>query len=64
MDAELNKLENQVEQIVGLLESCRAEGRELRTRVVCLEAENRVLADKVRLATEKLEALLAQLPES
>ncbi|MBD5802623.1 hypothetical protein AZOA_20520 [Azoarcus sp. Aa7] len=64
MDAELNKLENQVEQIVGLLESCRAEGRELRTRAVRLEAENRVLADKVRLATEKLEALLAQLPES
>ena len=64
MDAELNKLENQVEQIVGLLESCSAEGRELRTRVVRLEAENRALADKVRLATEKLEALLAQLPES
>lgn len=64
MDAELNKLENQVEQIVGLLESCRAEGRDLRTRVVRLEAENRALTEKVRLATEKLEALLAQLPES
>lgn len=64
MDAELNKLEHQVEQIVGLLESCRADGRELRTRVARLEAENRALADKVRLATEKLEGLLEQLPES
>lgn len=64
MDAELNKLENQVEQVIGLLESCRAEGRELRTRVARLEADNRVLADKVRLATEKLEQLLEQLPEA
>lgn len=64
MDAELNKLEHQVEQIVGLLESCRAEGRELHTRVARLEAENRTLAEKVRLATERLERLLEQLPES
>ena len=64
MDAELNKLENQIEQLIGLYESGKAEGRELRTRIVRLEAENRMLADKVKLATSKLENLLQQLPEA
>lgn len=64
MDAELNKLEHQLEQLIGLYESGKVEARELRTRVARLEADNRVLADKVRLATEKLEALLEQLPEA
>lgn len=64
MDAELNKLEHQLEQLIGLYESGKVEARELRTRVARLEADNRVLADKVRLATEKLEALLGQLPEA
>lgn len=64
MDAELNKLEHQLEQLIGLYEAGKVEARELRTRVARLEADNRVLADKVRLATEKLEALLAQLPEA
>ncbi|NMG73842.1 hypothetical protein [Aromatoleum diolicum] len=64
MDAELNKLENQVEQLIGLYESDKAASRELRTRVARLEAENRVLAEKVKLATAKLESLLAQLPEA
>lgn len=64
MDAELSKLENQVEQLVGLYESCKAEGRELRARVTRLEAENRALADKVALATQRLESILEQLPEA
>lgn len=64
MDAEISKLENQVEQLIGLYEACKAEGRELRTRVGRLEAENRVLADKVTFATERLERLLEKLPEA
>jgi uncharacterized coiled-coil DUF342 family protein len=64
MDAELNKLEHQIEQLIGLHESCKAEGRELRTRVARLEAENRMLAEKVKLATAKLESVLEQLPEA
>jgi len=64
MDAELNKLENQVEQLIGLYESGKAERRELRTRIARLEAENRALAEKVNLATVKLENLLARLPEA
>ncbi|HJV24914.1 MAG TPA: hypothetical protein VJ673_04465 [Aromatoleum sp.] len=64
MDAELYKLENQIEQLIGLYETCKADGRELRARLARLEAENRVLADKVRLATSRLESVLEQLPES
>ena len=64
MDAELNKLENQLEQLIGLYESGKAEIRELRTRVARLEADNRALAGKVGVATAKLEALLEHLPES
>lgn len=64
MDAELSKLENQIEQMIGLYEAGRTESRELRARVVRLEGENRLLAEKVKLATAKLESLLAQLPEA
>ena len=64
MNAELNKLEHQLEQLIGLYESGKVEARELRTRVARLEADNHLLAEKVRLATEKLEALLEQLPEA
>lgn len=63
MDAELSKLENQLEQLIGLFESGKVEARELRARIARLEAENRVLAEKVSFATTKLESLLEQLPE-
>lgn len=63
MDAEFNRLESQLEQLVGLFEAGRTETRALRARVAVLEAENRNLAAKVSLATEKLESLLQALPE-
>jgi hypothetical protein len=64
MDDELNRLEHQLEQLIGLYQSGKAETRELRMRVARLESDNRSLADKVRFATEKLEALLEKLPEA
>lgn len=64
MDAEITHLENQLEQLLALYESGKAEMRSLRTRVAALEAENRQLLGKVRLASEKLESLLQNLPES
>lgn len=63
MDAELIKLERQVEQLIGLFEAGRAQTRELRECVARLEAENRILADKVAFATARLEAVLEKLPE-
>ncbi|NMG34384.1 hypothetical protein GRF61_07975 [Azoarcus sp. TTM-91] len=64
MDAELTQLETQVEQLIGLYESLKAENRELRARVGRLEADNRSLSDKVKLAADKLEAMLEKLPEA
>jgi hypothetical protein len=63
METELSRLEQRLEQLIGLYESDRLESRNLRMRIVSLEAENRRLADKVRLATEKLESVLDRLPE-
>lgn len=63
MKTELSRLEQRLEQLIALYESDRLEGRNLRTRIASLEAENRRLADKVRLATEKLESVLDRLPE-
>jgi len=64
MDAELSKLENQIEQLIGLFESGRVEARELRARIARLEADNRMLAEKVSFATAQLESLLEKLPEN
>ena len=63
MEAELVKLEHQVEQLIGLFQADRAAVRVLRERVAQLEAENRILADKVSFATARLEAVLEKLPE-
>jgi len=63
MDAELNRLEAQLEQLISTFAALRDENRELRVRQSRLEAENRQLTSKIDLATEKLEAVLARLPQ-
>lgn len=61
---ELTRLEAQLEQLISLYGGLKAENRDLRTRVAQLESENHLLADKVKLAADKLETLLDQLPEA
>lgn len=61
---ELTRLEAQIEQLISLYAGLKAENRDLRARVVKLEADNHVLADKVKRAADKLETLLDQLPEA
>jgi chromosome segregation ATPase len=63
MEAELNRLETQLEQLIALYMGLRSENLELRTEKARLEAGNHQLQDKVSLATEKLETLLASLPQ-
>ncbi|THF56259.1 hypothetical protein [Pseudothauera rhizosphaerae] len=63
MEEELTQLEHRIEEIVTLYEGVKAENRELRGRVAKLEADNRAHAEKLRLATDKLESLLARLPQ-
>lgn len=64
MDAEITQLEQQLEQLIGLYEAGKSELRELRSRIVALEAENRGLTEKVRNATSSIEAILEKLPEA
>ncbi|MDR1462847.1 MAG: hypothetical protein LBI68_06910 [Azoarcus sp.] len=63
MDAEFTRLETQLEQLISMYAALRGENRELRTHKSRLEAENRLLMSKVDLAAEKLEAVLARLPQ-
>ncbi|MCL2875489.1 MAG: hypothetical protein FWF12_04180 [Betaproteobacteria bacterium] len=63
MDAELNRLEAQLEQLISMYAALRDENRELRAHQSRLEAENRQLTSKIGLATEKLEAVLTRLPQ-
>jgi uncharacterized protein (TIGR02449 family) len=63
MEAELNKLEQQVEQLITLYQGLKEENRGLRLRTAELEVKNHALADKVRDAVARVEALLAKLPE-
>jgi cell division protein ZapB len=64
MDTELSQLESQIEQLISLHARLKADNVDLRGRVSRLEAENRQLGDKLRLAAEKLEAVLEKLPEA
>jgi cell division protein ZapB len=64
MDAELMKLELQIEQIISLYERLKEENHGLRLRAAELEGANHVLAGKVRDAVARVELLLQKLPES
>jgi prefoldin subunit 5 len=64
MDAEITRLERQIEQLIALHESGKTELRQLRNRVVALEAENRQLSEKLKVAIERLEGMLVKLPVS
>lgn len=59
---ELQSLEEKLTLLVGLHQRGRDENRDLRVRVAQLEAENRALADKVKTARERVEALIERLP--
>ena len=64
MEIELAQLENQLEQLIGRYGRLKAEHSGLHGRVAQLEADNRKLSAKLKLATERLEAMLEKLPEA
>ena len=64
MDAELIKLEQQIEQLVTLYEGLKEENRSLRVRTAELEGANHALSGKVRDAVARVESLLQKLPEN
>ncbi len=64
MDPELSLLEQQVDQLMSLYEAMKSENRDLRSRLVSVEADNRRLRDKVEIAAARVEAVLEQLPQA
>ncbi|MCB1906054.1 MAG: hypothetical protein KDH15_01695 [Rhodocyclaceae bacterium] len=64
MDAELSRLEQQIEQLATLYHQLTSENRELRDRLAVVEADNRRLRDKVEIAAVRVEAVLEQLPQA
>lgn len=63
MNVSLDQLERKVEQIVAVCASLRGENQALRAHVAGLEAEKAALVQKIDIARERLEGLVARLPE-
>ncbi|MBL8446013.1 MAG: hypothetical protein JNJ44_01220 [Zoogloeaceae bacterium] len=64
MEADLIKLEDQLEQLIARYTALREENRNLRLRTAELEVRNHALAAKVREAVTRVEAVLERLPET
>lgn len=63
MNVSLDQLERKVEQMVAVCASLRGENQALRAHVAGLEVEKAALAKKIDVARERLEGLVARLPE-
>ena len=61
---DLAEMRERCAQLISQHDRLRADNGALRGRIARLEAENRKLADKVRLAADRLEGLLDKLPEA
>ena len=63
MSVSLDHLEQKVEQIVAVCASLRTENQALRAHVVGLEAEKAALTQKIDITRERLEGVMARLPD-
>jgi cell division protein ZapB len=63
MQSELDALDQKLAQLVQLSQRLRAENMQLRQEVASALSQQRKSQDRVNEATERLERLLAQLPE-
>ncbi|MEN3110573.1 cell division protein ZapB [Uliginosibacterium paludis] len=63
MDAELTSLESRLNALLAEYKGLHLENRELTTRVATLQADNRRLTEKLAVVTERVEGLLARLPQ-
>jgi len=63
MDTELEALEGKIDQVIGLIHQLRAENEVLRNQLAAGETERLSLREKMTAARERLESLMAKLPE-
>ena len=62
MDAELRSLEDKVNQVVALCQRWRADNHALRQQLATALNDNKQLAEKIGVASTRLETLLTQIP--
>lgn len=63
MEAELKSLEQKIQQFVELCQRLRSDNQQLRQQLASALNENKQLHDKISSATERLENILAHIPE-
>jgi len=63
MDAELRSLEDKVNQVVALCQRLRSDNHALRQQLASALNDNKQLAEKIGVASTRLEALLTQIPD-
>ena len=63
MDAELRSLEDKVNQVVKLCQRLRSDNHDLRQQLASALNDNKQLAEKIGVASTRLEALLTQIPD-
>ena len=63
MDAELRSLEDKVNQVAALCQRLRSDNHDLRQQLAAALNDNKQLAEKIGVATTRLESLLTQLPD-
>ena len=63
MEAEIDSLDEKVQQLAQLCQKLRKDNSHLRQQLATARDENQRLSEKITTATSRLEALLDKLPE-
>ncbi|NIO43030.1 MAG: hypothetical protein GTO41_24460 [Burkholderiales bacterium] len=63
MQAEINSLDEKVQQLASLCQRLRKDNSQLRQQLATARDENQRLSDKITAATGRLESLLEKIPE-
>jgi cell division protein ZapB len=64
MEADLKALEDKLTQLIALCQLLRSENGELRQELAQAQDDTRQLQDNMALASTRLEALVARLPQN
>ena len=63
MEAELNTLDEKINQLVQICQRLRADNNEFRQQLVAVQNQNKQLTEKIESARHRLENLLSKIPE-
>ena len=63
MEAELTSLDDKISQLVRLTQKLREDNSQLRQNLAAVQAQNKLLSEKVNTARARLEVLLTHIPD-